>query len=70
MTKYQGKTLFLEEQEDGRYTLYNWYHAPIATEELEALVPMIRDWQPPKPIRSMYDMDLLNELFDLLGEGQ
>ena len=48
MTKYSGKTLFLEEQPDGRYTLYNWYHAPIATEELEELVPIIRAWEPPQ----------------------
>ncbi len=50
MTKYSGKTLFLEEQPDGRYTLYNWYHAPIATAELEELVPIIRAWEPPKPL--------------------
>ena len=48
--KYRGKTLFLEEQSDGRYTLYNWYHAPIATLELEALIPIIRDWQPPQAL--------------------
>ena len=54
MTKYSGKTLFLEEQPDGRYTLYNWYHSPIATEELEELVPIIRAWEPPQrqsPVR-------------------
>ena len=47
MSKYSGKTLFLEEQPDGRYTLYNWYHSPIATAELEELVPIIREWEPP-----------------------
>ena len=61
MLKYSGKTLFLEEQPDGRYTLYNWYHSPIATEELEDLVPIIREWEPPKPLRPI----LTTEDFDL-----
>ena len=61
MTKYSGKTLFLEEQPDGRYTLYNWYHSPIATEELEDLVPIIRAWEPPKPLRPIITV----EEFDL-----
>ena len=61
MLKYSGKTLFLDEQPDARYTLYNWYHSPIATEELEALVPIIREWEPPKPLRPI----LTTEDFDL-----
>ena len=68
MTKYSGKTLFLEEQPDGRYTLYNWYHKPIATEELEALVPIIREWEPPKPahpILTVEEFDLTVTLAEL-----
>ena len=69
MTKYSGKTLFLEEQPDGRYTLYNWYHSPIATAELEELVPIIRDWEPPKSqVKEDYglDLDTLNLILDNL----
>ena len=68
MTKYSGKTLFLEEQPDGRYTLYNWYHFPIATEELETLVSIIRAWEPPKPLRliiTVEDFDLTVTLAEL-----
>ena len=79
MTKYSGKTLFLEEQPDGRYTLYNWYHSPIATEELEDLVPIIRAWEPPTykitirtgtvPPITLDDLDSLYlNLDDLTGE--
>ncbi len=72
MTKYSGKTLFLEEQPDGRYTLYNWYHAPIATAELEELIPLIRDWEPPKPLYPRltlgdFDLDTLHFNLDDLG---
>ncbi len=64
MPKYSGKTLFLEEQPDGRYTLYNWYHAPIATATLEELVPIIRAWEPPKPFvnQAQAFLDLVVEL--------
>ena len=66
MTKYSGKTLFLEEQPDGRYTLYNWYHSPIATAELEELVPIIRAWEPPNiKILSSDDLGLDFNLDDL-----
>ena len=69
MTRYAGKTLFLEEQPDGRYTLYSWYHAPLATEELEALMPIIRAWQPPVNRRTPNPMPQLElDLSDLLGE--
>ena len=79
VTKYSGKTLFLEEQPDGRYTLYNWYHAPIATEELEDLVTIIRAWEPPKSqshirpedygLNIDIDLDTLHfNLDDLTGE--
>ena len=74
MTKYSGKTLFLEEQPDGRYTLYNWYHKPIATEELEDLVPIIRVWEPPtidtnKVSDLLIDLDTIHfNLDDILGE--
>ncbi len=65
MSKYSGKTLFLEEQPDGRYTLYNWYHSPIATATLEELVPIIRAWEPPK-VKEELDLGL--DLDDLLGD--
>ncbi len=59
MPKYSGKTLFLEEQPDGRYTLSNWYHSPLATAELEALVPIIRAWEPPKSLaKEDYGLEL------------
>ena len=64
-SKYRGKTLFLEEQSDGRYTLYNWYHAPIATEELEALIPIIRAWQPLPEIKATIILDELALDLDL-----
>ena len=64
MTKYSGKTLFLEEQPDGRYTLYNWYHSPIATAELEELVPIIRAWDMPTPVANV-DQDFLNLVVEL-----
>ena len=64
MTKYSGKTLFLEEQPDGRYTLYNWYHSPIATEELEELVPIIRAWGAPTPVVNV-DQDFLDLVVEL-----
>ncbi len=70
MSKYSGKTLFLEEQPDGRYTLYNWYHAPIATATLEELVPIIRAWEPPQPLRpilTLDDFDTLHFNLDDLG---
>ena len=74
MTKYSGKTLFLEEQPDGRYTLYNWYHKPIATEKLEDLVLIIRAWEPPtidtnKVSNLLIDLDTIHfNLDDLTGE--
>ncbi len=71
MSKYSGKTLFLEEQPDGRYTLYNWYHSPIATAELEELVPIIRAWEPPQRHTALtiddFDLDTLHFNLDDLG---
>ncbi len=72
MSKYSGNTLFLEEQPDGRYTLYSWYHAPIATAELEELIPIIRAWEPPKPLHPRltlddFDLDTLHFKLDDLG---
>ncbi len=72
MPKSSGKPLFREEQPDGRYTLYNWYHAPLATATLEELVPIIRAWEPPKPLRPQltpddFDLDTLHFNLDDLG---
>ncbi len=66
--KYSGKTLFLEEQPDGRYTLYSWYHAPIATAELEELISIIRDWEPPKPLQRRWNPQLDLNLDYLLDD--
>ncbi len=67
--KYPGRTIFLHEEPDGQWSMYNFYHAKLATGSLESLVPLIYAHHPVHslPVHSPlstainFNLDLLKE---------